>query len=155
MPPKGTENSKASETGQEPIKLPQRKSATGKDKTPVSWKTLGVAVVVVGVLLQTLWYLKRIRKEGKWSILLVLWWWILWTMPCSLLKISSIFRNRKEKSSQYRKSSYWGRLRANRQCKETCYQQRFPWQMGTYIFWIYSLPWYLSWRTWENGTGCG
>lgn len=30
----------------------------------MSWTTLGVTVAVVGVLLQVLWYLKKVRKEG-------------------------------------------------------------------------------------------
>lgn len=60
-PSKGTESKKPGDIG--PTELPKQKKHFGQNRTPMSWKTLGATVVVVGVLLQVLWYLKKTRKE--------------------------------------------------------------------------------------------
>lgn len=45
-----------------PFELPKQKSQEA-GKTPISWKTLGIAVGVFGIMLQVLLYLKKTRKE--------------------------------------------------------------------------------------------
>lgn len=45
------------------VQLPKKKSNLAADKTPISWKNLGISVVVFGILLNVLWYLKKLRKE--------------------------------------------------------------------------------------------
>lgn len=66
---KGAENLKATESKPHPSinpdPLPKRKKALAPNKTPISWKTLGITVVVFGIMVEVLWYLKKTRKEGK------------------------------------------------------------------------------------------
>ncbi|XP_034255456.1 protein SCO1 homolog, mitochondrial [Thrips palmi] len=59
-PPKISEPNK---TGEKPLDLPKKKPSMGQNKTPMTWKTLGATVIVFSVLLQALWYLKKVRKE--------------------------------------------------------------------------------------------
>ena len=66
--PKCAESSKSSESKPKdsihPSELPQRKENLAPNKTPVSWKSLSITVVCLGILLNVLYYLKKARNEA-------------------------------------------------------------------------------------------
>ncbi|KAK3932045.1 Protein SCO1-like protein, mitochondrial, partial [Frankliniella fusca] len=43
--------------------LPKIEPKMGQNKTAVSWKNLGISAVLFGILLNALWYLKKVRQE--------------------------------------------------------------------------------------------
>ena len=67
--PKGAEHSDTTDKKPNPsiasAELPKKKGSLAPNKTPISWKTLGITVVVFGAMLEVLWYLKKQRKDGE------------------------------------------------------------------------------------------